>query len=238
MLEAHSARASNMTDKDQYPKIPSTRILLLRIKRPKQVIPLSKAENYVVGSMVALFLLSLGCMALLKADQITQQAAKVIVLPLTGIIMLLGLVFFVIQVVQFFLLFRHGFNNMADRVDVSADADSALAEDLSHCNTQHLDQRSKLLEQESKLLTRRAGLASAATAISALIINLLSTGNGDKAAQWVSDAKLLITCCSLGLLAGAVIVIIFAGKLEKISTLLKLASERGSQRKLEREMAD
>ncbi|EPG2132560.1 hypothetical protein V3O09_19140 [Stenotrophomonas maltophilia] len=114
----------------------------------------------------------------------------------------------------------------------------ARAADLSHCNTQHLDQRSKLLEQESKLLTRRAGLASAATAISALIINLLSTGNGDKAAQWVSDAKLLITCCSLGLLAGAVIVIIFAGKLEKISTLLKLASERGSQRKLEREMAD
>ncbi len=238
MLEAHSARASNMIDKDQYPEIPSTRILLLRIKRPKQVIPLSKAENYVVGSMVALFLLSLGCMALLKADQITQQAAKVIVLPLTGIIMLLGLVFFVIQVIQLFLLFRHGFNNMADRVDVSADADSALAEDLSHCNTQHLDQRSKLLEQESKLLTRRAGLASAATAISALIINLLSTGNSDKAAQWVSDAKLLITCCSLGLLAGAVIVIIFAGKLEKISTLLKLASERGSQRKLEREMVN
>ncbi len=206
--------------------------MLARIKRPKVAAPFSRTESYVVAGMVLLFLLCLACIQLVESAFLSMESARLFALPMVALIMLLGVVFTVIQVIQVIQLVLNGGSDMAGRIDANIDLDSVFVDELSSCEAEQLDRHSKLIDQEAKLLTRRAGLASGASTISALIINLLSIGSGSQALEWVDDAKLMITCCSLGMLIGSVMVMIFAGKLEMVSGLLKLAAEKSSLREV------
>ncbi len=219
-----------MTEQDQKPAVPRISSMLARIKRPKVAAPFSRTENYVVAGMVLLFLLCLGCIQLVESAFLSMESARSLALPMIALIILLGAVFAVIQVIQVFQLVFNGGMDMADRIDANVDLDSVFVEELSRCEAEQLDRHSKLIDQEAKLRFRRAGLASGASTISALIINLLSSGSGNQALGWIDSAKLIITCCSLGMLIGSVMVMIFAGKLEKVSGLLRLAAEKSSLR--------
>ncbi len=219
-----------MTEQDHKPAVPRISSMLARIKRPKVAAPFSRTENYVVAGMVLLFLLCVGCIQLVEAGLLSLESGRSLALPMAAVIILLGAVFAVVQVIQVAQLVLNGWSDMAGRIDVNVELDSAFVEDLSRCEAEELDRHSKLIDQEAKFLSRRAGLASGASTISALVINLLSVGSGNQALEWVDGAKLIITCCSLGMLIGSAMVMIFAGKLEKISGLLKLAAERSSLR--------
>ncbi|MCC5092536.1 hypothetical protein D0A38_02510 [Xanthomonas campestris pv. incanae] len=218
-----------MTDSTFSP-IPSTFQMLQKIKRPKRVSKLERIENYIFLGLLALTLFGLGVVAADNFDWISRPTAKDILLVVLLVMAIGFLALGLLQIAQVILAWKEGYEPMADRIDMVISAESEILDELGTCNPQTLRERSKHIDLENKLLTRRAGLSTFFGAIGVVLVNLFDAG--EKINMWSNpaNAKVFVYAGSLGILIGSIVVFILAGKLERIAGLLALAADRIEQK--------
>ncbi|BBK01289.1 hypothetical protein Xcc3_25960 [Xanthomonas campestris pv. campestris] len=218
-----------MTDSTFSP-IPSTFQMLQKIKRPKMVSKLERIENYIFWGLLALTLFGLGVIAADNFEWISRPTAKDILLMVLLVMAIGFLALGLLQIAQVISAWKEGYEPMADRIDMAISAESEILDELGTCNPQTLRERSKHIDLENKLLTRRAGLSTFFGAIGVVLVNLFDAG--EKVNMWANPAiaKVFVYAGSLGILIGSIVVFILAGKLERIAGLFGLAADRIEQR--------
>ncbi|MDX6081208.1 hypothetical protein SIL81_07995 [Xanthomonas campestris pv. incanae] len=204
--------------------------MLQKIKRPKRVSKLERIENYIFLGLLALTLFGLGVVAADNFDWISRPTAKDILLVVLLVMAIGFLALGLLQIAQVILAWKEGYEPMADRIDMVISAESEILDELGTCNPHTLRERSKHIDLENKLLTRRAGLSTFFGAIGVVLVNLFDAG--EKVNMWSNpaNAKVFVYAGSLGILIGSIVVFILAGKLERIAGLFGLAADRIEQR--------
>ncbi|MBV6667753.1 hypothetical protein KV691_00115 [Xanthomonas euvesicatoria pv. alangii] len=214
----------------KYSPIPSTFQMLQKIKRPERAGKLERFEKYIFRGMVALLLFAFGVVAASNLAWISNtNATNVLIVALPALVAVF-LVFGLLQIIQVIVAWKEGYEPMADRIDTAISRESEIMDELGTCNPQTLRERSKHIDLENKLLTRRAGLSTFFGAIGVVLVNLFDAG--EKVNIWSNpaNAKVFVYAGSLGILIGSVVVFILAGKLERIAGLLALAADRIEQK--------
>jgi len=214
----------------KYSSIPTTFQMLQKIKRPKKVGKLERVENYVFLGLLSLLLFGLGVAAAGNLEWISKPNAKAILLVTLLVMAVAFLALGLLQITQVILAWKEGYEPMAERIDAAISKESQILDDLIKCNPQTLRERSRHLDLENKLLSRRAGLSTFFGAIGVVLINLFDAG--EKVNMWPNpaNAKFFVYAGSLGILIGSVVVFVLAGKLERIAGLFGLAADRIEQK--------
>ncbi|WP_349812264.1 hypothetical protein [Xanthomonas hortorum] len=204
--------------------------MLQKIKRPKRTGKLERIENYIFFGLLALTIFGLGVFAAGNFEWISKPNAKDILVVILLVMAVGFLALGLLQIAQVFLAGKEGYEPMAERIDTAISMESKILDELGTCNPQTLRERSKHIDLENKLLTRRAGLSTFFGAISVVLINLFDAG--EKVNMWANPAiaKVFVYAGSLGILIGSIVVFILAGKLERIAGLFALAADRIEQR--------
>ncbi|MCE4510396.1 hypothetical protein [Xanthomonas hortorum] len=204
--------------------------MLQKIKRPQRVDKLERVEKYLFIGLLAVSLFGLGVVTAGNFEWISRPNAKDILLVTILVIGVAVLALGLLQVAQVVLAWKEGYEPMAERIDMAISAESEILDELGTCNPQTLRERSKHIDLENKLLTRRAGLSTFFGAIGVVLINLFDAG--EKVNMWSNpaNAKVFVYAGSLGILIGSIVVFILAGKLERIAGLLALAADRIEQK--------
>lgn len=218
-----------MTDSTFSP-IPSTFQMLQKIKRPERAGKLERFEKYIFRGMMALLLFAFGVVAASNLAWISNTNAKNVLIVALPALVAVFLVFGLLQIIQVIVAWKEGYEPMTDRIDTAISRESEIMDELGTCNPQTLRERSKHIDLENKLLTRRAGLSTFFGAIGVVLVNLFDAG--EKVNIWSNpaNAKVFVYAGSLGILIGSIVVFILAGKLERIAGLFGLAADRIEQR--------
>ncbi|KUF26943.1 hypothetical protein AO826_08385 [Xanthomonas phaseoli pv. manihotis] len=213
-----------------YSPVPSTFQMLQKIKRPQSADKLERVEKYLFFGMLAVSLFGLGVVTAGNFEWISRPHAKDILLVTLLVMGIAFLALGILQITQVILAWKEGYEPMAERIDTAISTESKILDELGTCNPQTLRERSKHIDLENKLLTRRAGLSTFFGAIGVVLINLFDAG--EKVNMWSNPAiaKVFVYAGSLGILIGSIVVFILAGRLERIAGLFGLAADRIEQK--------
>lgn len=214
-----------MTDNAQHP-IPSTFEMLQRTMRPKIVSRFERVENYLLGALFCLALLVLGTWGLSAMNWINLAAAKFALAFIVVTMVVVVAVWGTTQIIEGIGAWRAGYHPIAERIDSAIIREGEILSELEKCNPQELRERSQHLELEAKVLGRRAGLFTVTGAIAVVLINISDAAEKAKIWPELSQAKIFVYTGSLGILIGSLLLVIFVGKLERISGLFALAANR------------
>lgn len=207
--------------------IPSTAELLMKTKAParrRSTVDKIELVAFFVLALVAVLLLIVA--GLVGFELISDATAKFLILVLICSIVITALTWAISQIVDLFLSLKSGFRIAALQIDEGIRRDQDTITEWARCDPAQLRERSKLFDLRVKLLTRRTNMTTVFTAIGVLVINLQDAG--EKAALWgkLQAIPPFVLSGSLGILLGTLAVIVYTGRIERISGLLALAADR------------